>query len=216
VSTVSSLAVWSLVLGICSFLCGPVTAIPAIICAVVAQSRIRQAQGQLQGQGLALAGFIMGLVGATLFVVGLLAGMLLPAVAAAREKARRTSCMSNLGALGKCGVMYSMDNDRAFPDFKSLATFGANAPKLFICKSSGHLPGDIATVDQWTDYILVPVAVRGTNDEDVVAFDKAPNHKGKGGNVLYVDGSVTWLNTEDFNKAVAPFLQSRSGPSPGQ
>ena len=48
-------------------------------------------------------------------IIGILAGLLLPAIAAAREKARRSSCMSNLAQFGKAGIMYSMDNSENFP-----------------------------------------------------------------------------------------------------
>ena len=68
-------------------------------------------------------------------IIGILAGMLLPAIAAAREKARRTSCMSNLSQFGKALAMYSMDNDEAYPtNIVDLQQYADNA-KLFKCKS---------------------------------------------------------------------------------
>ena len=211
VSTVSSLAVWSLVLGILSFFCGPLAAIPAVICGHVAISKIDKSMGALVGRGKAVAGLIMGYVALALSL--LVWGVIMQA----EEKHRKARCMSHLGNIAKAGFMWSMDNGgKPFPDFKSLINSGANTPKVFICKSSGHQPGDFANVDEWADYVLVPVAVRGTNAEDVVAFDKPQNHAGRGGNVLHVDGSVSWLNTEEFNKTVAPFLKPSSGPSPGR
>lgn len=73
----SPLAIWSLVLSITSlFCCGLLTAIPGIICGHMARSKIRESNGTLTGDGLALAGLIIGYVGAVLFVVISLIGIL--------------------------------------------------------------------------------------------------------------------------------------------
>lgn len=83
-------------------------------------------------------------------IIGILAGMLLPAIAAAREKARRTSCMSNLSQFGKALAMYSMDNDEAYPtNIVDLQQYADNA-KLFKCKSDNVIGRQVpkATVDE--------------------------------------------------------------------
>jgi len=43
-------------------------------------------------------------------IIGILAAMLLPALAKAKEKAKGTSCMNNVGQLNLSTVMYSTDN----------------------------------------------------------------------------------------------------------
>ena len=48
-------------------------------------------------------------------IMGLLVGMLLPVLGAAREKARRASCINNLSQLGKSLVMYADDNKGQIP-----------------------------------------------------------------------------------------------------
>jgi hypothetical protein len=54
-------AIWSFVLSLLSFLCfGPLTGIPAIICGHVAHSNIKKSQGTLTGDGLAIAGLVIG------------------------------------------------------------------------------------------------------------------------------------------------------------
>ncbi len=157
-------------------------------------------------------------------IIGILAGMLLPAVSSARERARRASCMSNLSQIGKAMVMYSMDNDERFPaQMKSLGSEYVSQPKLFICKSATAMYGPADTMDVMDTtncaYNLVTkmsdattALSAGSAANSLLAGDKdgtanitaaadgfGGNHAGKGGNVLYVDGSVTWLNTADWD-----------------
>ena len=47
-------------------------------------------------------------------IIAILAGMLLPALAAAREKARRTSCLNNLNETGKALESYCSDYGQYF------------------------------------------------------------------------------------------------------
>ncbi len=48
-------------------------------------------------------------------IIAILAAMLLPALARAREKARQAVCMSNLKQLGLCFRMYVSDHDGWWP-----------------------------------------------------------------------------------------------------
>ena len=50
-------------------------------------------------------------------IIAILAGMLLPALAAAREKARRSSCMSNLNQMSKAMESYCGDYGQYFPSW---------------------------------------------------------------------------------------------------
>ena len=48
-------------------------------------------------------------------IIAILAAMLLPALAQAREKARRASCMNNLKQIGLAAYMYSQEEGEHFP-----------------------------------------------------------------------------------------------------
>ena len=156
-------------------------------------------------------------------IIGILAGMLLPAVAAARERARRTRCMSNLSQIGKAMKMYSMDNNELFPEtFKTGLVEYADNPKLYKCPSDSRIPANqTADLDDNTcSYNLVYEAPAGKKltegssstlmhcvDKDGTAPDGqgdvsstafGHNHAGDGGNVLYLDGSVSWVKTSNW------------------
>jgi len=56
-------------------------------------------------------------------IIGILAAMLLPALAAAREKARRTSCLNNLNQQGKALASYTADYAGYFPQWPAWGVF---------------------------------------------------------------------------------------------
>jgi len=54
-------------------------------------------------------------------IIALLVGLLLPALARAKEEARKTQCRSNLKQIGLAVVMYGNDNGGYFPEFAGAA-----------------------------------------------------------------------------------------------
>ena len=113
----SGMAVTSLVLGILGFVtCGITIILSApvgLILGIVSLIKIGKSQGQLRGKGLALAGIITS--GAAIVLIPLFAAMLLPALAAAKQKATEINCVNNEKQLAQAEMMYSQDNTNHFP-----------------------------------------------------------------------------------------------------
>ncbi len=79
-------------------------------------------------------------------IIGILAGILLPALSKARESGRRTSCASNLKQIGLGLIMYSNENNESYPSSTShMTAFNLLYPDyiaermVFKCASDGQV-----------------------------------------------------------------------------
>lgn len=92
-------------------------------------------------------GFTLLELAAVIALIGVLAAILLPALARARETARRTSCMNNLAQLSVALHVYAQEHDGQLPwsggngNADCLVAFCKEyvlEDKLFICPSDAH------------------------------------------------------------------------------
>src|SRR5688572_10550994 len=115
-------AVWSLVLGILSLTCFWIlTGIPAIVLGHISRSDIRKSLGVLKGEGMALAGLIMGYISvAALPVVLIVATIAIPSMLRSRQFANEAAAIANLKAINSAEILYRSTKGTEYGDLKDL------------------------------------------------------------------------------------------------
>ena len=124
-------------------------------------------------------------------IIGILATMMLPALAKARESARRASCKSNLHQMQLGMEMYSEANSELYPpSLDELQKFmgGTAVLKVFYCPSSGVT--NIINYQQGNIKWPVPASSPG---DTVMITEPDTFHKDEGHNCVTMGGSVTWV-----------------------
>lgn len=111
-------------------------------------------------------------------IIAILAAILFPVFARARENARRSSCQSNLKQIALGIFMYAQDFDEHIPvpAFASTAVYGwANAlqpylrsTQIFQCPSENTPPNPGPSVNGYTDY-WINASAAGLTDAQFVA-----------------------------------------------
>jgi len=175
---------WGIMNGILMFI--PLVVFVLIIWLVVCGFMDLYGRSKL-GAFLALAG---------LCVLGFLF-FILPLLVNKPVRVPRAKCMNNLHQIGLAMKMYAMDDDDYPMRFSQLTNYAGTAT-LYICPASGHLCGDMTSVDEWADYVMVSGLKESDPKDSVHAFCLPGCHSGGGANVLFCDGSVRWYEAKDF------------------
>jgi prepilin-type N-terminal cleavage/methylation domain-containing protein len=95
-------------------------------------------------------------------IIAILAAILFPVFAAAREKARSISCLSNMRQMGTALMMYVQDYDKMYPQEHP------SCPNPAVGTSSSSPPGDFDGSDEGVDYgspfeKIMPYVSRGNS-----------------------------------------------------
>jgi hypothetical protein len=147
----SKLAVASLLLttvGLVLWLLGPIA---AIICGHLARSGIKRSGGALKGDGVALAGLIIGYF----CVAGLVASLLLQAVSQTKKEAKVTQAHVEAKKIQQAVKAYYTDNNK-LPDSKGnvaliKALTGANPRQIAFLEVAASSLKDGTFVDPWAE-----------------------------------------------------------------
>ena len=117
-------------------------------------------------------------------IIAILAGMLLPALNQAREKARRISCVSNLKQIGTSLQTYAIDFESRFPSL-------AGAEGFEVLRANDYL----------TDYAIYvcpsSTTTKGSGTDELeaenadYAFNGGQANHSKYGSILFQGGHVT-------------------------
>ncbi len=161
-------------------------------------------------------------------IIGILAGMLFPAIRKAQEKARQAHCASNLSQMGKALAMYAMDHDEDYPtQITDMGEYVDESTKLLKCKSdpfrdvkeSWGMTNDsdglfYCSYNMFTNTETAsgssrPMSASASSrsllmsdkngESNVTANGFGGNHAGSGGNCLYVDGSTVWVTENNWD-----------------
>src|SRR4051812_33336405 len=152
----SSLAIASLVLGCLSYIAcgGPITGIPAIICGHMARGEIRRSRGLYKGDGLALAGLVMGYIGCSILLLFLIpffiAGAAIPfslLSGAESETKKIETTQSHAAAIVIACRAYAQAHEGAYP-----ASLEDLAPKYLVDRGQLACPLSDTTEEVGFEY----------------------------------------------------------------
>ena len=139
-------------------------------------------------------------------IISILAAILFPVFAKAREKARQTNCANNLIYIGIALRVYAHDYAGHYPpvsnDLRPLVPAWLPEERSLLCPSAvGVRTGENLKVPEaqagWSDFVYWA----GWCDDDqpgamFVADDRNDRHN-DGCNYLFTDGHAKWMNARD-------------------
>ncbi len=152
------------------------------------------------------------------------AGMALPVLGKAREKARRANCMGNLKQIGLGLLMYAGDFQGKFPKDLGVLVESKNLPanKVYLCPSATmqDAPKNAADVRAGKcGYLYFGDGLRDDNAKStrtVLVCDKPGNHDDNWINALFIDGHVEGCKASTIEEAARKRGWIIPKPAPAQ
>jgi len=184
----SGMAIASFVLGLLG-VCG-ITAVVGLVLGIVSLRKINRSRGQLAGQGFATAGIALSAVMLLCFIP-VMAGITLPALAKAKEKALALNCRNNMMQLAVAVRLYANDSKDQYP----LPAKWCDAIQPYIVNSGKIL--QCASHPEWRCAYAFNQKLDGKNEKEVNSQT-----------VLLFESQAGW-NTTGGREAVAPHQHSK-------
>jgi prepilin-type N-terminal cleavage/methylation domain-containing protein/prepilin-type processing-associated H-X9-DG protein len=178
------------------------------------------------------AGFTLIELLVVIAIIAILAAILFPVFAKAREKARQTTCMNNQRQIATSILMYAQDNDELFPSAASAWQSLQLPANVLVCPTAGKtlkngyvfsvgIAG--AALGTFEDPSAVLMTADGrhaaaslANSYDNIAYSAIDYDRRHNGKLMaaFVDGHVT-LTTATGSSAATVMYLSTVGVSPG-
>lgn len=123
-------------------------------------------------------------------VILIMAAILFPVFARARENARRAQCQKNMQQLSLAVYQYSMDNKEQLPDLSTPEAIRASLgryikdPQVYTCPSGGQYTGN-------PQVRSVPIGTVANPAQTPLLLETEGIHL-DGHNISFVDGHVKW------------------------
>ncbi|MBM3498705.1 MAG: type II secretion system protein [Armatimonadetes bacterium] len=155
-------------------------------------------------------GFTLLEVTVSVTIICILAAILFPVFARAREKARQTRCLTNLQQIGLALSMYARDHAGHFPPTNDDLTplLGRYLPdaEVLRCPSrhdeSRRRASEPGTAQQWKTPTVDYFYRAGFCDDDdpntLLVCDSEVQRHNDGGNTLWTDGHGKWLSSPAY------------------
>lgn len=179
----SGIATASLVLGVLGLITCGLTGLAGLICGIIGLNQTGRGSGREGGRNIAIAGTVVS--GAFMFLsIPILAAILFPVFAKARERAKETTCLNNVRQLGVAMQLYYQDYDGRLPPAASWNTLlihhlpSSAQNSVFTCPSStdGAVPYKMNRLASGISVYSLKSAAN-----TVTIFDAAPGGSAFGG-----------------------------------
>jgi hypothetical protein len=203
----SGKATASLICGICGYVILPIIAtIPAIILGHMALSEIKKSAGRLTGQGLAMAGLILGYIQVALFpfFILIIAAIAIPNLLKSRMAANEATAVGSLRTITTAEISYST----ACPKIGFAYSLTELGPSASACPEGGNQIDQVLASGTKSGYRFIPRTFNfsGQVPEDTFGWNADPISNATGTRHFFVDqtGVIRYSTTGQADENSTP------------